>query len=111
MWGIINSLKTLILKRGWPFFLFSAASILLVAAGFLALFLRDQVRGDLVVQSLIHLKDFSIYFWGQDRYFSLVPLVLLWNKRPELGLYLTTLLNAVSFFLVFICNGVDNVCL
>jgi len=110
VWGIINSLKTLILKRGWPFFLFSAASILLVAAGFLALFLRDQVRGDLVVQSLIHLKDFSIYFWGQDRYFSLVPLLLLWNKRPELGLYLTTLLNAVSFFLVpyLLLAGLDS---
>jgi len=81
-------------------FLFVVLALLALSSLFLALFLRDDVRGDLVVQSLIHLKDFSVYFWGQDRYFSFVPLVLSWNRNPELGLYLTALLNAFAFFSV-----------
>ena len=48
--------------------LFSLAALFALSSLFLALFLREEVRGDLVVQSLIHLKDFSVYFWGQDRY-------------------------------------------
>ena len=80
--------------------LFVVLALLALSSSFLALFLRDEVRGDLVVQSLIHLKDFSVYFWGQDRYFSFVPLVLSWNRNPELGLYLTALLNAFAFFSV-----------
>lgn len=82
------------------FGLFFFLVLLALSAFFLALFLRDEVRGDLVVQSLIHLKDFSVYFWGQDRYFSLVPLVLIWNRNPEFGLYLTALLNTCAFFSV-----------
>ena len=78
----------------------AACSITAVASLFLCLFLRDQVRGDLVVQTLIHLRDFSVYFWGQDRYFSLIPLLLAWNRDAELGLYLTSLCNALSFFTV-----------
>lgn len=80
--------------------LFSLAALFALSSLFLTLFLREEVRGDLVVQSLIHLKDFSVYFWGQDRYFSLVPLLLFWNRDPELGLYLTALLNATAFFAV-----------
>ena len=80
--------------------LFSSLALLALSSSFLALFLRNEVRGDLVVQSLIHLKDFSVYFWGQDRYFSFVPLVLAWNRNPESGLYLTALLNAFAFFSV-----------
>ena len=86
--------------RYLPVCLFVLLALLALSASFLALFLRDEVRGDLVVQSLIHLKDFSVYFWGQDRYFSFVPLLLAWNRNPGLGLYLTALLNAFAFFSV-----------
>ncbi|MFM8259113.1 MAG: hypothetical protein ACKN83_04725 [Vulcanococcus sp.] len=78
--------------------LIAGASVLLVSLLALSLGLRDEVRGDLVVQVLIAIKDFSVYFWGQDRYFSLVPLLLSWNHDPVLGLYLTSLLNACAFF-------------
>ena len=90
--------------------LLATGSIALVATAFLSLCLRDQLRGDLAVQTLIHLRDFSVYFWGQDRYFSLVPLLLLWNQDAETGLYLTAALNAISFFAVpyLLLEALDN---
>ena len=56
-----------------------------------------RMDADLVVASLASLKNPTLYYWGQDRLFSLIPLLLLPLRGIEWNLYFNTFLQAAFF--------------
>jgi len=50
-------------------------------------------RGDLIVQSIISQENVTFYFWGQDRFFNLVPLLGSLIKDSILNLKVLGFLN------------------
>ncbi len=56
-----------------------------------------RMDADLVVSSLASLINPTLYYWGQDRLFSVIPIMLLPFRNIEWNLYLNTLFQAAFF--------------
>ena len=57
----------------------------------------ERMDADLVVPSLASLKNPTLYYWGQDRLLSLIPLMLLPFRNIEWNLYFNTFFQATFF--------------
>jgi hypothetical protein len=66
-----------------------------------------QLGGDAILTSVISLQKLTLYFWWQDRYGNLLPLLAAWIRNPidnataQLGLRLLAGLVAPTFFCSF----------
>lgn len=75
---------------------------LLTAMFFGALYIVSAVNparmdADIIVSTLASLKNPTLYYWGQDRLFSLIPMMLLPFRNIEWNLYCNTFFHATFF--------------
>jgi len=75
---------------------------LLIAMFFGALYIVSavnpaQMDSDIIVSTLASLKNLTLYYWGQDRLFSLIPMILLPFQNIEWNLYYNTFFHATFF--------------
>ena len=51
-------------------------------------------------------QDVDLFYWGQDRFFAILPLLASPDLGPTVNLFVLLLLNAVSFhaLLLTICH-------
>lgn len=72
----------------------------------------DHINGDGVWQSVMSVQDVDLFYWGQDRFFAILPLLGSPIADPTLNLFLLLLINALSFhaLLLTVCYlGLDAI--
>jgi len=57
----------------------------------------DNLHADGVMQSVMSLQGVELFFWGQNRFLSVVPLLASPITDPDANLFACLLLNALSF--------------
>ncbi|KGG26701.1 MULTISPECIES: hypothetical protein [unclassified Prochlorococcus] len=64
-----------------------------------------SMNGDMIVQFIASINNPTLFFWGQDRLFSLTTFLLIPFHNIELNLFLGTFINAIYFsgILLFTC--------
>ncbi|MCP9808592.1 hypothetical protein KBY58_03995 [Cyanobium sp. HWJ4-Hawea] len=69
-----------------------------------------RMDADIIVSTLASLKNPTLYYWGQDRLFSLIPMMLLPFRNIEWNLYLNTFFHAAFFsaLILIIQQSIDG---
>ncbi|MFZ2164511.1 MAG: hypothetical protein WAV45_03525 [Propionibacteriaceae bacterium] len=62
----------------------------------------DYLQADGVMQALMSVQHVDLFFWGQDRFFSFVPLLMSFIADPDLNLAACLVTNAVGFHLLLL---------
>lgn len=87
-------------------------AVLLLAPSVLTVFRRTAtfINGDGIWQSVMSVQDVDLFYWGQDRFFAVLPLLASPIADPDVNLFVLLLLNALAFhaLLLTICYlGLD----
>lgn len=86
----------------------TGVGVLLVAPSVFTVFryTNDHLQGDGVWQSVMSVQDVDLFYWGQDRFFAILPLLASPISNPTGNLFVLLLINAVSFhaLLFTICH-------
>jgi hypothetical protein len=80
---------------------FFAVCLLLLAA-----FIPLRQNGDNVILSVMSLQKLTVYYWSQDRFGGLTPLLAAWIRHPLYNLYAQLLFQMIAGFIapVFFCS-------
>jgi hypothetical protein len=50
-------------------------------------FVPEGINADTLIQSIMSLQKLTIFYWGQNRFASVVPFLLSWIASPHLSDY------------------------
>jgi hypothetical protein len=75
-----------------------AAVLLLLSVVAVLRWSADQLAGDAILQSVMSVQDVRWFFWGQDRFASVVPALVSPIADPAANLFAGQLVNALAFY-------------
>lgn len=75
----------------------TALAVLVLSLGTVLRYTGPNLHADGVMQSVMSLQGVELFFWGQNRFLSVVPFVASPITDPNANLFACLLLNAVSF--------------